>query len=1506
MGAKLSLLAPSAPTVAISSYVDILENIQYIELMNNSRFLKTIKAIDLNNGDAIVIKVLIKPSNNIANYNINLHPITESIVKEATLLSQSQQFQPWHKIIETDRAGYLIRQSIKSNLYDRLSIRPFLEPIEKLFLIFQLLKMVENLHENLHICHGDIKLENLMVSTSNWLTLVDFSSHLKPIYLPEDNPNQFFFYFDTSGRRVCNLAPERFYNSSKIGNADTDNSNNQSHLTQAMDLFGLGCVIGELYLDGEPLFTLSGLFKYIKNEYTPDLTGVDNNDIKTLIASLIKFDPKERPLASHWLSTFKNTCFPQSFYDFIFEFIEGLNNSTNFTISPNNDNITPSDLRIDYIYKNFGEVSKNLQFDYPKHYKSNHNYPFMFLNLPSMPKNYAIKNSLHFINSNNLQKSALIILNYVFSLINSLKQPASKTRACELIVALSERVNDECKLDRSLPYLCKLLDEYIDNNLLNQRFNDNNNYQPNKVSSKVVIVALDAITVLLNSCSYVTPLNALMFPEYLIPKLSKLANIAPNEKENELIRIKLASCIPMLARIADKFWMMTKTFKTGTRKEFEGQLDPSLNNTSYNTLSIPRESLSNEFQEISILLLTDSSAKVRMSLVSHIEPLCRFFGVDKANDVILPHLITYLNDPDHELRLAFLNSILVIGPYLGILSFEQYLLPLLIQTLSDPEQLVALKVLEIFTKVVADKLINPVGDFNALSVYKELLSNTVHLFLHPNEWIRQAVLDLVLAISSNLLDADKFCFLHHEIERYLSYDVTSIDWSTLYPCLTRPLSKIVYQFLIVWKNNASEKSLFWKQKSFANTEPSKVTSFTKDMGKSIFLSSSNNEVPSFTTSLKSPLSQEDKQWLLKLKSVGLEEKDYWKIFTLRNYVNLVSKTMGLHINKSTSKGFPDISMIDLSPRNVFFDISYKSEPIAMAKKVLETNISQNDYSINSNLKSDQNPSSSFLLPNINKVSASIQTIEENVFGELEINNSNQNHHHNNHHHNNHHHNNHDINSSSKTTSDTNTNHKVISTSDDKVILSTMRHSYNGHNPHILNYLLHVDFDLDIDCFSEFGDTVKTKRLTPLVSWNPQGTCINTINTNNSSGEVHSINCTAVNPTSEFFVTGSDSGLLKAWDTSKLVKNVLFKNSSLTLNLNSSIIKICFMKKRDVIAVSTRDGYIRIFRIDISRGKNKKIAKYSKFSLIRKYKLNEEQFSTFLVFETNPNNSVPLLICSTSKSKVIGFNIITMGIEFSLQNPLIHGTPICFMVNYKRGWLMIGTDKGRLCLWDIRFEIMIKVWKFQVKNSSQTSPIEQLILLPDNYNPGKQPQNKESSHFAVIGGTNEPDITIWETANLELRQILSSQSQHPRIRHYQFVEIKETSNSLDSILEDLSLDLENNEMTTNHMKMKLYSHEKLGSFLINSKSNGNLIVWNINDIQHSKALGYKASYIENDGHSNFKVSHEKVNDTSPTKPSSVFATTTSEESDIINSIEVVDEVKHLIITGDRSGFIRIYV
>lgn len=169
------------------------------------------------------------------------------------------------------------------------STRPFLSPIEKKWIAYQLLNALRDAHSH-KVAHGDVKSENILVTSWNWVYLTDFASY-KPTYLPLDDPSDFAFYFDTSGRRSCYVAPERFFASgarpdgvSAMGNTDRQKN---GHVTEAMDVFSAGCVIAELFREGAPLFTLSQLFKYREGELNQDglLSSVEDAGVRVSRAS---------------------------------------------------------------------------------------------------------------------------------------------------------------------------------------------------------------------------------------------------------------------------------------------------------------------------------------------------------------------------------------------------------------------------------------------------------------------------------------------------------------------------------------------------------------------------------------------------------------------------------------------------------------------------------------------------------------------------------------------------------------------------------------------------------------------------------------------------------------------------------------------------------------------------------------------------------------------------------------------------------------------------------------------------------------------------------------------------------------------------------------------------------------------------------------------------------------------------------------------------------------------
>lgn len=203
--------------------------------LGSTRFLKVARAESQEGLVVVKVFVIHDPSLPLLSYKDHLEDVRKK-------LSTAVNCIPFQKIILTDKAGLIIREYVKYSLYDRLSTRPFLTNIEKRWITFQILYALHQCHK-VGVCHGDIKLENIMVTSWNWVLLVDFAS-FKPTFVPVDNPADYSYFFDTSRRRVCYIAPERFSSirmtktesSSLISEATCDSKD----LTPPMDIFSAG------------------------------------------------------------------------------------------------------------------------------------------------------------------------------------------------------------------------------------------------------------------------------------------------------------------------------------------------------------------------------------------------------------------------------------------------------------------------------------------------------------------------------------------------------------------------------------------------------------------------------------------------------------------------------------------------------------------------------------------------------------------------------------------------------------------------------------------------------------------------------------------------------------------------------------------------------------------------------------------------------------------------------------------------------------------------------------------------------------------------------------------------------------------------------------------------------------------------------------------------------------------------------------------------------------------
>lgn len=141
-------------------------------------------------------------------------------------------------------------------------MRPFLTSIDKLWLSFQLIEAVAAMHA-CGVRHGDLKPENVLLTSWNWLLLSDLAPY-KPVFLNVEHTADFTYFFDTSGSRRCCLAPERFLR----GTAAVSRARRAAHVSAAMDVFAVGCVIAELWT-GTALFQYSDMMSYVQNRKLP-------------------------------------------------------------------------------------------------------------------------------------------------------------------------------------------------------------------------------------------------------------------------------------------------------------------------------------------------------------------------------------------------------------------------------------------------------------------------------------------------------------------------------------------------------------------------------------------------------------------------------------------------------------------------------------------------------------------------------------------------------------------------------------------------------------------------------------------------------------------------------------------------------------------------------------------------------------------------------------------------------------------------------------------------------------------------------------------------------------------------------------------------------------------------------------------------------------------------------------------------------------------------------------
>ena len=1369
---------------AASASIDVpeLSDLVHERTLASARFMKSVRA--RSQYGFVFVKAVMKPYP-----TFQIQKYVKKITEERNALAAIPNALGYQRIVEVGSGGFLVRQYIFSSVYDRLSTRPFLEDIEKKWLAYQLLCAIRDCHAQ-EIYHGDIKTENLLVTSWNWLYLTDYSSSFKPTTLPEDNPADFSFYFDTSSRRTCYVAPERF---------TTDSAPDSSYdLNWAMDMFSAGCVIAEMFLEG-PIFSLSQIFKYRSGEYSPELAHVnkiEDQDVRDMVLNMIELDPEKRYNADQHLSFYKGRIFPEYFESFLHGYMFDLTqaSSTRQQLGLDTSNLVESDEKIDRVYYDFDKIAFFLGYGPDA-------------KLTRQPNQHVSTKPVRLKNHSQAQPAiydgTFLFLTIVSSGVRNTTKAESRLKACDLLVAFAQRLPDEAKLDRILPYIVALLNDPAD---------------------AVQASAIRALTSVFEIIEVVSPINAFIFPEYIFPRLKTFLQEPPHGP-NALVRGAYASCLASLAWSSNRLLDMVQAIRADGRLPAMGDNEWAAP-ASFQTLYDPsREELVRHFEEATVALITDPDASVKRGLLGSVASLSVFFGSQRASEVVLTHLNTYLNDKDWILKCSFFDALVGIASYIGTSSLEKFILPIMVGSLTDSEGFVVEKVFRSLSRMASLGLIQKTTTW-------ELVGMAVRFLAHPNTWIRESAAQFIVVSSKYTSKADKHCIIIPILQPFLKTPVMDLSEEQLLDHIKKPLSRAVYNAAINW---ASQKhnSLFWtaasRDRAFILSDP-EVTQIPSAGSKRF--------------NMRIPPSQRDKDDLMSLetlRNLGMTTEDELKLLSLREYIYkiaLVRPSEDEMERQFLLNGIIPLHQIDVTPQNVLFDPqqpireiksrppmqrsrSTKDERHTLADALLDASTtihgppprvttqteltetgrpidirgrldrtysdltsptikveesepsSSRDVSVNNKPspasldklslrrgKLELRPRSSAMnlinRKDSGKADAETSTTGENAFGKLDGPLQRQG----------------TTGSALSATVDAAAKSRSKSpfSPGSRTPVYAPNHSYAGNDPKVLRLLdthfaenfpvdqydfgeprHQIDPELPInkatDMLPQHGgtqDSVKAKDAGP---WRPSGQLLTQF-----AEHTAGINRVCVAPDHAFFITASDDGTCKIWDTMRLEKNITPRSRHTYRHATGSKVKaLCFVENSHAFISAADDGSIHAVRVDFKSIDGGETTKYGRPTLVRDYQIpspsdsndqlngrdvpSQPEYAVHLHHYRTPT-SQSILIAATSRHRILLIDLKNMEILHSMLNPIHHGSITTFVVDSKHQWLLLGTSHGILSLWDLRFKLHLRSFGTQY-----TARIDALAIHP----------SQRAGRCVLVSAAGE--ISTWDVEKLVCREVI---------------------------------------------------------------------------------------------------------------------------------------------------------
>ena len=766
----------------------------YVELLNDGLLCKTVIISSDKDHSPLLLKIFFKDDYNDKDkkqFEIELEKIKK--LQKISLSNNKLNVVPIINIKNTERSGILYRQYIGISLKERMYLMPYLSYIDKIWITFQLLYLFNNLNK-MQIYHGDVKPENILLTSNLSVYLTDFGTY-KPAYIYVNDLASYTYYFgsyNSDNLKGCYLAPERLCVNKNFTETDEKNS--------AMDIFSLGLVIAELFLE-KNIFDFPYLLNYKKGELTQIelqelLKGISNEKIKCIILDMIKIDPKERITIENALKRFAEEVCPMTMTGFLFH----LNLIINKTV------FWKPDLIIGFLYRYWDTIWKLLYGPntIAERLFQRINFPIINTLIAASPITTNIRNSLfkkdqkgiysiddynllfnpidgkinfevkdeNIFKEKNNEECVFIIINYLLQNMQNTKYETSNYVAMEMLKNFCIKLPDIMKLQLIIPYFIS-------------------NIRRSCYTTK--LTSLNYIFEILYSFNYkelilpVTEYN--YFDSYIFPNILKfykpekpylvlefLNNIDKIiDLELKFLNITLKSRIKRLNDLIDE----EKQFMEKNNNFSKVKKDIKYNELKYNKKKRTEEIYNdydsylesfkdNLFGVISDVIGSINEIDLLIIAIRKLPCLLDFYGRGKANE-FSKFIINNFNKNEWIIQQEILAQIPNMMNTLGKNNLDSYILPCMEALIgNNSNEFKTYKLIETINKLLMMEILTPK---NGVDFLLKLLPYSIH----PNYLIHKKVFELITNVLNFLTPEETFLYLQKSFLPYLKIPLLSLD-----------------------------------------------------------------------------------------------------------------------------------------------------------------------------------------------------------------------------------------------------------------------------------------------------------------------------------------------------------------------------------------------------------------------------------------------------------------------------------------------------------------------------------------------------------------------------------------------------------------------------------------------------------------------------------------------------------------------------------------------------------